>query len=54
MVRVKVYNAAVHDTNDIVTEIFKSKAVLAGSSTVNNRYLSAMAGLFEDGEGHEI
>ncbi len=46
-VRVKVYNAAVHDTNDIVTEIFKSKAVLAGSSTVNNRYLSAMAGLLE-------
>src|SRR5690554_306325 len=46
-VRVKVYNAAVHDTNDNVTEIFKSKAVLAGSSTVNNRYLSAMAGLLE-------
>ena len=44
---VKVYNVAKKDKNDIVTEIFKSKAILAGSATVNNRYLSGMAGLLE-------
>lgn len=46
-VTVKLLNAAKYDKNDIVTEIFKSKAILAGSSTVNNRYLSAMGGLLE-------
>lgn len=44
---VKLVNAAKTDKNDIVTEIFKSKAILAGSSTVNNRYLSAMGALLE-------
>lgn len=46
-VEVKLYNAAKTDKNDIITEIFKSKAILAGSSTINNRYLSAMGGLLE-------
>lgn len=46
-VTVKLLNAAKTDKNDIVTEIFKSKAILAGSSTVNNRYLSSMGGLIE-------
>lgn len=44
---VKVYNIAKADKNDIVTEIFRSKAVLVGSSTINNRYLSAVGGLIE-------
>lgn len=46
-VTVKVYNVSKDDKNDIVSEIFKSKAILAGSSTVNNRYLSGMGGLVE-------
>ncbi len=46
-VKVKLFNAATHDKNDIITEVFKSKAILVGSSTINNRYLSAMAGLLE-------
>lgn len=44
---VKLYNAARKDKNEIITEIFKSKAILAGSSTINNRYLSAMGALLE-------
>ena len=44
---VKLLNAAERAKNDIITEIFKSKAILAGSSTINNRYLSAMAALLE-------
>lgn len=44
---VKLFNVAKQDKNDIVTEIFKSKAILAGSATINNRYLSGMGGLLE-------
>jgi len=46
-VTVKLFNAGKEDKNDIVTALFKSKAVLMGSSTVNNRYLSAIGGLLE-------
>lgn len=46
-VMVKLFNAGKEDKNDIVTEIFRSKAILVGSSTVNNRYLSAIGGLLE-------
>ena len=44
---VKLFNVAKQDKNDIVTEIFKSKAILAGSATINNRYLSGMGALLE-------
>ncbi|MCK9525068.1 MAG: anaerobic nitric oxide reductase flavorubredoxin [Limnochordia bacterium] len=44
---VKIFNVAKQDKNDIVTEIFKSKAILAGSATINNRYLSGMGALIE-------
>ncbi|MBS4537474.1 anaerobic nitric oxide reductase flavorubredoxin [Clostridium sp. D2Q-11] len=45
--RVKLYNAAKSDKNDILTEVFKSKAVLIGSSTINNGILHSIAGLLE-------
>ncbi len=44
---VKIQNVAKQDKNDIVSEIFKSKAILLGSATINNRYLSGMGGLLE-------
>lgn len=46
-VNVKLYNAAINDKNDIITEIFKSKAVLIGSPTVNNGIMYSIAGLLE-------
>lgn len=46
-VRVKLHNAARTDKNDIITEIFKSKAVLIGSSTVNNGILYSISGILE-------
>lgn len=46
-VQVKVCHAGKRDKNDIVTEIFKSKAILLGSPTINNRYLSSIGGLVE-------
>jgi len=50
-IKVKLFNAARNDNNDIITEIFKSKAILMGSPTVNNGILSSIAGLLEMIEG---
>jgi flavorubredoxin len=44
---VKLFNSAKDDKNDICAEIFKSKAVLVGSSTINNGHLHSIAGLLE-------
>ena len=44
---VKIFNAAKEDKNDILTEIFSSKAVLVGSPTVNYGYTYAVAGIME-------
>lgn len=46
-VTVKLYNAAKTDKNDIITELFKSKAFLFGSSTVNKGIMHATAGILE-------
>lgn len=45
--RVKLMNAGKDDKNDILTEIFSSKAFLIGSPTINNGYSYAIAGLLE-------
>ena len=47
VVDIKLYNIATNDLNDIITEIFKSKAVFIGSPTVNNGIMSHTAGLLE-------
>ena len=46
-VTVKMMNASKDDKNDILTEIFQSKAVLVGSPTINYGYSFAIAGLLE-------
>lgn len=46
-VTIKIMNAAKDDKNDIITEIFRSKTVVVGSPTVNNRILHSIAGLLE-------
>lgn len=46
-VTVKLMNAALMDKNDILTEVFRSKTVLVGSSTINNGILHSIAGLLE-------
>ena len=46
-VTVKLYNIARSDINDVVTEVFKSKAILLGSPTINKGILCAMASLIE-------
>lgn len=44
---VKLFNASKEDKNDILTEIFSSKAVLVGSPTINYGHSYAMAGIME-------
>ena len=44
---VKPYNIARSDINDVVTEVFKSKAILLGSPTINRGILCAMASLID-------
>lgn len=46
-VNVKLYNCAKRDKNDIITEVFKSKMILVGSSTINNGILTATSGILE-------
>jgi flavorubredoxin len=50
-VNVKLYNIAKSDKNDVITEIFKSKAILVGSPTINRGILTAVAGLLEEIKG---
>jgi flavorubredoxin len=44
---VKLFNAAKEDKNDILTEMFHSKAILVGSPTINSACSFAIAGLLE-------
>ncbi len=46
-VKVRLMNAAKDDKNDILTEVFRSKAVLVGSPTVNYGVTYAIGGLLE-------
>ncbi|MDD2234977.1 MAG: anaerobic nitric oxide reductase flavorubredoxin [Desulfitobacteriaceae bacterium] len=41
---VKVFNLTKSDQNDLITEVFKSKAIVIGSPTINNNLLSSVAG----------
>lgn len=46
-----VKNVSHDDKNDIITEIFRSRAVLVGSPTINNGHTFAIAGLLEMAAG---
>ena len=46
-VPVKVFNTARSDHNDLITEVFKAKGVVVGSSTINRGILSSTAAILE-------
>ena len=50
-VNLKLFNLAKTDKNDVITEIFKSKAILLGSPTINKGILVSVAGLLEEIKG---
>jgi flavorubredoxin len=45
---VKIFNASKTDSSDIMTNIFRSKGILVGSSAINNGMLNSVAGLLEE------
>lgn len=50
-VNIKLFNTAHRDKNDIITELFKSKAILVGSPTFNRGILSSVAEMLEEMRG---
>lgn len=50
-IKLKVHNAARSDKTAIITDIFCSKGVLVGSSTINRGILSAVGGILEQIRG---
>ncbi len=50
-VTVKLYNSARSDKTAIIGEVFKSKAIIVGSPTVNKGVLSSVAGILEEIKG---
>lgn len=51
IINIKLYNAARSDTNDIITEIFKSKGIVIGSPTINKGVLHSIASLMDMAKG---
>jgi anaerobic nitric oxide reductase flavorubredoxin len=47
----KIFHMAVTDRNDVIAEIFKTKAVIVGSPTFNRGVLPTMAPILEDLKG---
>ncbi|HPD60351.1 MAG TPA: anaerobic nitric oxide reductase flavorubredoxin [Thermodesulfobacteriota bacterium] len=50
-VAVKLFNVSRSDKNDVISEVFKSKAILVGSPTINQGILSAVAAILEEIRG---
>lgn len=47
-VAIKSYNLSHSDKNEVLTQIFRSKGVLVGSSTMNNVMMPKVAGMLEE------
>ena len=50
-VKFKLFNMAVGDRNDVLTEVFKAKGILIGSPTLNNGLLPTIKPILEDLKG---
>lgn len=53
-VLIKIYNVSKTDKNDIITEVFKSKAIMVGSPTIDKTIMFSAAGLLEMIKGLEF
>lgn len=53
-VDIKIFNSSKADKNDIVTEVFKSRAIMVGSSTINKGILSSTSAILEMIKGLEF
>ncbi len=50
-VNIKLFNTSATPSSDVITEAFRSKGILVGSSTVNNGILNSVAGVIEEIKG---
>lgn len=50
-VKFKLFNMAVSDRNDVLTEVFKTKGIIIGSPTLNNGLLPTIKPILEDLKG---
>lgn len=50
-ITLKLFNISKSDKNDIITEVFRSKAILVGSPTIGKGITSGTAGILEEIEG---
>lgn len=50
-IAVKLYNTGRTDKNDVISEVFKSKAILVGSPTINKGILTSIAAILEEIKG---
>jgi anaerobic nitric oxide reductase flavorubredoxin len=50
-IAVKLYNTGRTDKNDVISEVFKSKAILVGSPTINRGILTSIAAILEEIKG---
>ena len=48
---IKLLNTARSDKNDVITEVFRSKAIVMGSPTINRGILTSTAGILEEIRG---
>jgi flavorubredoxin len=53
-VEIKVFNLSNSDKNDVITEVFRSKAILVGCPTVNRALLSGTGGVLEEIRGLQM
>jgi anaerobic nitric oxide reductase flavorubredoxin len=51
---VKLFHFATADNSDVITEVFRSKAILVGSPTYNSGILSSIAALLEELKGMRL
>lgn len=47
----KMFHVAISDRNDVITEVFKTKAIIVGSPTFNQGVLPTISPIFEDLKG---
>jgi len=53
-IAVKLCNTGITDKNDVITEVFKSKAIVVGSPTINRGILTSIAAILEEIRGLEF
>lgn len=53
-VTIRIMNTSKEDKTDVLTEVFKSKMIVVGSSTINNGILYSIAGILEMIKGMKL